>query len=94
MLTLDSVVKIPAVVSFGFVEEQVVLLNKQTNQYYRLDEPGARLWGLVKDGKSLREAYQVVLDEYEVEPAQLEQDVLELLDQLLQHGLVELVSNS
>jgi len=91
MLTLDDNLLIPASVSFTFVDEDAVLLNMQTNQYYLLDEVGARLWGLLRDGKSLRESYQTLLEEYEVDSGQLEQDVLDLLEKLKEQGLVEIV---
>ena len=82
---------IPAFVSFAFVEQDAVLLNMHTNQYYLLDEVGARLWGLLQDGKSLRESCQEILKEYEVDSAELEQDMLELLEKLKERGLVEIV---
>ena len=91
MLTLDANLHIPAFVTFTFVEQEAVLLNMQTNQYYLLDEVGARLWGLLRDGKSLREGYQALLEEYAVDTGQLEQDVLELLEKLKEQGLVEIV---
>jgi len=91
MLTLDAALHIPDYVMSTTDNEDIVLLNAQTNQYYALDEVGARLWGLLKDGKPLREIYQVLLDEYEVVPVQLEQDILELLNHLLENGLVESV---
>ena len=91
MLTLDTALRIPAHVSFTFVEEQAVLLNLRTNQYFSLDEVGAHLWALLKEGTSLREGYPGLLEESEVEPAQLEQDVLELMENLKEHGLVEIV---
>ena len=91
MLTLDATFHIPDYVSFAFVEQDAMLLNMQNNQYYLLDDVGARLWGLMGEGKSLRESYQVLLEEYEVEPARLEQDVLELLENLKEKGLVEIV---
>ncbi|MGB8212674.1 MAG: PqqD family protein [Anaerolineales bacterium] len=91
MLTLDTPLHIPAAISFASVEQDVALLNLQTNQYYLLDDVGARLWSLLKDGKLLREAYQVLLEEYAVEPARLEQDLLELLERLKEQGLVEIL---
>jgi hypothetical protein len=90
MLTLDVRLKLPAHVSFTLVEEDAILLNTQTNKYYALDEVGARLWGLLNEGKRLKEAYQILLDEYEVEPARLEKDLLELIDHLMENGLVEI----
>ena len=89
MLTLDIKLQIPSSVSYTFVDEDAILLNMHTNQYYLLDEVGARLLKLLKDGKSLRESYQSLLEEYEVAPAQLEQDILELLENLKEQGLVE-----
>ena len=91
MLTLDDTINIPAVVSFTFVDEDAVLLNMHNGQYYQLDEVGARLWGLMREEKSLRESYQVLLDEYEVDSSQLEKDVLELVENLKEQGLVEII---
>jgi hypothetical protein len=91
MLTLDTVLRIPANVSFSVVGEDAFLLNTQTNKYYGLEKVGARLWELLNEGKSLKDAYQNVLSEYEVDPAQLEQDLLDLLERLREHGLVEIL---
>jgi hypothetical protein len=91
MLTLDAALRIPDYVMFTTDSEDSVLLNARTDQYYALDEVGARLWSLLNDRKPLREVYQVLLDEYEVAPVQLEQDMLELLNHLLENGLVESV---
>jgi len=86
MLTLDYTLHIPTHVSFTLVDEDAVLLNIQTNQYFLLDEVGARLWGLLR----VRESYQAVLEEFEVEPETLEQEVLELLEKLKEQGFVEI----
>lgn len=91
MLTLDSTLLIPPYVSFTIVDEDAVLLNTRTNKYFALEEIGARLWAILKDGKDLREVHQSLLEEYEVEPAQLERDILELVEQLLENKLVEIV---
>ena len=90
MLTLDSVVNIPASVLSTTVDQDVVLLNTLTNKYFSLDEVGARFWSLLSDGKTLRDAHQALLKEYEVESFQLEQDLLELLSELRGSGLVEI----
>ena len=86
MLTLDYTLHIPTHVSFTLVDEDAVLLNIQTNQYFLLDEVGAPLWGLLR----VRESYQAVLEEFEVEPETLEQEVLELLEKLKEQGFVEI----
>lgn len=89
MLTLDSALRIPENVLFTRVEEDAVLLNTRTNQYFALSDVGVRLWNLLGEGKSFRTAYESLLDEYEVHGIQLERDLLELVSQLMEHGLVE-----
>ena len=90
MLTLSTSLHIPDNISFSVVGQDAFLLNTQTNKYYALEEVGARLWGLLKEGNSLQKSFRVLLDEYEVDPVQLEQDVLELVSSLMENGLLEL----
>ncbi len=92
MLTLDASLRIPDRVLFTTVDDAAVLLNTRTNQYFSLDEVGVRCWSLLTEGKSLRAAFELILDEYEVDGAQLERDLLSLVGHLMEHGLVE--SNS
>lgn len=92
MLTLDSSLRIPETVMFTLVDGDAVLLNVRTNHYYSLTEVGARLWELLSGGSSLRAAYALILSEYEVEAAQLERDLLDLLTDLVENDLVEPVS--
>lgn len=91
MLTLNATLQVPEFVSFTLLEQEAVLLNTRNNRYYALDEVGARLWGLLSEGKQLREIYQTLMAEYEVDLEQLERDMLELLNHLVENGLVEIV---
>lgn len=91
MLTIDSRLRIPPYVTSSFVDEDAVLLNTRTNQYFALEEVSSRLWTLLKDGKGLREVVQTLQMEYTVLPKELERDVLDLVRELMENGLVELV---
>lgn len=90
MLTLDSHLVLPSHVTFSVVGADSFLLNTRTSKYYLLQEVGSHLWSLLSQGKSLRHAYAILLDEYEVDPPELERDLLELLIDLLENGLVEI----
>ena len=92
MLTLTAALRIPDNVLFTTVDDDAVLLNTRSNQYFALDEVGARAWNLLTEGKSLRAAYEILLDEYEVDPVPLERDLLDLVGHLAENGLVESVS--
>ena len=77
-------------VLFQEVSGETVLLDLASEQYFGLDEVGTRVWQLVNEGKSLGGMIEVLLEEYEVEPEQLEGDVRALLESLLEAGLVEM----
>ncbi len=68
---------------------EVVLLDLASGTYFGLDSVGARIWQLLEeDGRTLAEACDVVIQEYEVARDVLEHDVLELARQLAEHGLI------
>ena len=92
MLTLDSALQIPKHILFTRVDDDAVLLNTRTNQYFALSDVGARLWNLLGEGKSFRAAHETILSEYEVNAHALERDLLELVSHLMESGLVEFAS--
>ena len=92
MVSLDSALRIPKDILFTRVDEDAVLLNTRTNQYFALSEVGARCWNLLGEGKSFRAAFETILSEYEVDARQLERDLLELVSHLMENGLVEFAS--
>jgi hypothetical protein len=91
MLTLDVSMHIPEHVRYSVVGEDAFLLNTRTNRYFLLEDVGSRLWRLLKDGKLLRESYQILLDEYEIDSSRLEQDILDLIGRLVENHLVEVI---
>jgi len=90
MLGLDSQLRIPSHVVSSKVVETAVLLNTKTKKYFALDDVGMRFWDGLKSGQTFREVYDALLGEYDVVPAQLENDLLELIQNLMDSGLVEL----
>lgn len=68
---------------------EVAILNLDAGMYYGLDEVGARIWQLVQEPKVVKEIQATILEEYDVEPARGERDVLALLQDLANEGLIE-----
>lgn len=64
-----------------------VILDLASSSYFGLDEVGVRLWQLLKENPSLQTAWEILLSEYEVAPAQLEHDLIKLVDQFADAGL-------
>lgn len=67
-----------------------VLLDLRSERYFGLNAVGTRVWQLLGQDPSLQAAYQVLLHEYEVAPDQLAGDVLKLVGQLADAGLLTL----
>jgi hypothetical protein len=72
------------------VGDETVILDLASGTYYGLDPVGARMWQLLVEGKSLGEACDLLLEEYDVARERLEADLLELAGKLANIGLVDL----
>jgi hypothetical protein len=68
----------------------MVLLNLANGKYFTLDDIGTRVWQLLSEHKQLMAVRQSLLEEYAVEPEQLEQDLLALTDRLVANGLLQI----
>lgn len=77
-------------VLFQEVAGEAVLLDLASETYFGLDDVGTRIWQLLQDHGSLRTVYDTMLNEYDVEPARLEDDLLTHVAQLADAGLITL----
>jgi hypothetical protein len=67
------------------------VLNLETERYFGLDETGTRMWQVVTDSPCLDAAYEQLLAEFDVEPELLRSNFLELLDRLVDNGLLQVL---
>jgi len=72
--------------------EEAAILHMGSGVYYGLDPVGARIWKLLDQPRSVSDLRAVILDEYDVEPAKCESDLLGLLEKLRTEGLIEVRS--
>ena len=83
----------PNVVYREIADERILVpIRKQVADMasiYVLNETGARIWDLMDGQRSLAEIRDVLVEEYEVEPEILQQDLLEIMGQLGEAGLVK-----
>jgi pyrroloquinoline quinone biosynthesis protein D len=68
--------------------DTVVLLTRDTGQYYTLNEVGGRIWELADGARTVSDIAQVLAEEYEAPAAEIEIDALEILDELATEGLL------
>ena len=69
---------------------ETVLLDLQSESYFGLDEVGTRIWQLLQQNGDLQSIFETILDEYDVEEEQLRRDLEELVEKLLEAGLVSI----
>ena len=67
---------------------ETMLLDLSSGTYFGLDEVGGRVWQALEDGNSLAEACDRIEADFDVSRDQLEADVLALVGDLLEKGLV------
>jgi hypothetical protein len=79
----------PEHVMFRELDGEAVLLNLQNEMYYGLDETGTRMWQVLITSDSVQEAMDQLLEEFDVSPETLEQDMADMITELKSHGLLE-----
>ncbi len=72
------------------VEDEVVILGLKDGVYYGLNPVGAFIWNLIQEPKTVAEIRDAVLEEYDVSEKVCENDLMELLTELSDKGLVEI----
>jgi hypothetical protein len=77
----------PAVV-FRQLEDGAVLLDLESGVYFGLDEVGTRVWTLLLERGTPAAVCDALREEFEVDPGVLAGDVLRLVGELQQNGLV------
>jgi hypothetical protein len=83
-----SRISAPADVLLQEVQGEAVLLNLSSGRYFGLNEVGTRIWQVCTTSGSLQEAAETLVNEYDVDPQRLRQDLQHLVEQLVEHGLL------
>jgi hypothetical protein len=91
MVTFSDRAAAPAHVLVRLLDQESVLLNLESEQYFGLDETGTRIWQVVTTAPNIDTAYQELLAEYDVQPEMLRENLNELLGHLVEHGLLQVL---
>ena len=93
-LSLDSVVVSAEGQLSADIGEECVILNSTKGAYYGLERHGVLVWHLIQQPRRIAELRDAILDEFEVESARCERDLMELLTELQEEGLIKLRRHS
>jgi len=72
--------------------EESAILNLKNSMYYGMNPVGTRIWTLLKEPRSVQQLRDALLNEYDVDAALCERDLLDLLGKMRSEGLIEVRS--
>ncbi len=70
------------------LDDEMVLLNLDSGEYFGLNDTGTRVWELLADGRSRDEVVDCLTEEFEVAVEVASSHVATLCNELLQAGLL------
>jgi len=87
-ISLDSVVIASGELVSANLDGEVVILGFESGSYYSLSEVGAFVWNYIQKARIVSDICKAILEEYEVERTQCEQDLVTLLNDLAEKQLI------
>ena len=88
-MDLTTRVRAPAEVMATEIDGEAVLMHVSSGVYYGLNEVGALIWRRMAGDVSVADLCEAVLEEYEVPRDVCRRDVVTLLEQMAEAGLVD-----
>jgi hypothetical protein len=68
---------------------ETIILGLKGGMYYGLNPLGTFIWNLIQKPITIGKVRDRILEEYQVEPGQCEQDLVAIMETLLANGLIE-----
>jgi hypothetical protein len=72
------------------IDEETIILDSETQEYFSINEIGKVIWSLIEEKKNLEEIKAEMLDMYEVPEEQIEKDLLNFIQALEQKKLIKI----
>jgi hypothetical protein len=87
---LPKKVKISDSVLFQQINNECVLLDMESEQYFGLDDVGARMWQVLSEDGDTEKAVTVLLAEFDTDESTLRRDLITLITELGNEKLVSI----
>ena len=87
-LSLNSSLKVTDDVVFRELDGEAIILNLASGVYFGLDPVGTRMWQLIEQHGRLADVVTAMRDEYDAPNDTVERDLVALVSELMQKGLV------
>lgn len=87
-ISFSDRVTVPDDVLISHLQEESVILNLDSERYFGLDDVGTRFLSVLTSSESIEAAYERLRNEYDVDPQILRNDLLSLVNNLIDQGLL------
>ena len=87
-ISFSDRVTVPDDVLISQLQEESVILNLDSERYYGLDDVGTRFLSALTTSDSIETAFDLLRNEYDVDPQVLRSDLLALIENLINQGLL------
>ncbi|HEU4769350.1 MAG TPA: PqqD family protein, partial [Pyrinomonadaceae bacterium] len=81
-------VRVPDDVLISSLQDESVILNLNSERYFGLDDVGTRMLSALSNSETIEAAYESLAAEYDVDRQALRDDLIVLVENLLQQGLI------
>jgi hypothetical protein len=86
---LPEMLTVSSDVSWRDVNDETIILNLKTGEYFTLNDTAKFLWKAICDNKQPSELVQLLAHEYGLRPEEVEADVLDFIEGLTQKDVFE-----
>ncbi len=90
-MNLNQKIKIADSVFAQEVDDEMVILDMNSENYFGLDEVGRDIWNAFREKETLQEVYDAMFEIYDVDENVLKNDIEVFIGKLIKSGLIEIV---
>ena len=87
-ISFSDRVTVPDDVLISQLQEESVILNLESERYFGLDDVGTRFLSVLTTSDTIETAFERLRSEYDVDPQVLRSDILALVENLVEQGLL------
>lgn len=91
-IPLSAAVDIPEHILTRQLDDELVILDLESERYFGLDDVGTRMWQTLTTTDSVGSALDCLQEEYDADPKRLRGDLEDLLDQLVEQRLIRVTN--
>jgi hypothetical protein len=74
--------------NYQMVGEEAIIIDINTGSYYSVNDTATMFWELIDGQRTIADCARTIAGDYDVEPGEVEADLLELAAELKDEGLI------